>query len=64
MSGTVSVFFGVLAIGAVVCFDVPALLTSPDVRKVLPMQMVRTTIHLVIGVGFWLGVVSMLLRRR
>ena len=64
MSGTISVFLGVLAVGAVACFYVPELLTSPDVRAVLPMPIVRTTIQLVIGAGFLLGFVSLLLRRR
>ncbi len=64
MSGTISVFLGVLAVGAVVCFYVPELLTSPDVRAVLPMPIVRTTIQIVIGAGFLLGFLSLLLRRR
>lgn len=64
VSGTISVFLDTLAVGAVACFYVPELLTSPDVRRVLPMPIVRTAIQLVIGAGFLLGFLSMLLRRR
>jgi sterol desaturase/sphingolipid hydroxylase (fatty acid hydroxylase superfamily) len=63
-SGTLSVFLGLLSLGAVACFYWPALLTSPDVRAVLPMPFVRTLLQIVIGVGFLLGFLSMLLRRR
>ncbi|MES2523395.1 MAG: sterol desaturase family protein [Gemmatimonadota bacterium] len=64
VSGTVSVFLGVLAVGAVACFYIPELLTSPDVRAVLPMPLVRTIIQIVIATGFLLGFLSALLRRR
>lgn len=64
ISGTVSVFLGALSVGAVACFHWPALLTSPDVRAVLPMPVVRTTVQVVIGFGFLLGLLSALLRQR
>jgi lathosterol oxidase len=64
LSGTASVFLGTLALGAVACFYWPALLTSPDVRALLPMPAVRTILQLVIGLGFLLGLLSALLRTR
>ncbi len=64
ISGTVSVFLGAIAFGAVVCFYVPELLTSPDVRARLPMPIIRTSIQLVIGAAFLLGFLSALLRQR
>ena len=64
LSGTASVFLGTLALGAVACFYWPALLTSPDVRALLPMPAVRTLLQLVIGLGFLLGLLSALLRTR
>lgn len=64
ISGTASVFLGVLTVGAVACFHWPALLTSPEVRAVLPMPIVRTAVQVVIGIGFLLGLLSALLRQR
>lgn len=64
ISGTASVFLGVLAVGAVACFHWPALLTSPEVRAVLPMPIVRTVVQVAIGIGFLLGLLSALLRQR
>ena len=64
LSGTASVFLGVIALGAVACFHFPELLTSPDVRAVLPMRAVRVTLEIVIGLAFLLGLLSALLRRR
>ncbi|MBY0492014.1 MAG: sterol desaturase family protein [Gemmatimonadaceae bacterium] len=64
LSGTVSVFLGALSIGAVACFYWPALLTSPDVRAMLPMPAVRTLLQVVIGLAFLFGLISALLRQR
>ncbi len=64
LSGTLSVFLGTLGLGAVACLRWPQLLTSPEVRALLPLPLVRATIELVIGVAFLLGLLSTLLRRR
>ncbi len=64
LSGVLSVFLGVLGFGAVLCLHFPALLTSPQLRELYPMDMVRALIQLVIGLAFLLGLVSALLRRR
>ncbi len=64
ISGTISVFLGLMAVGAVICFYIPELLTSPEVRAVLPIPLIRTLIQLVIAFGFLLGLLSALLRRR
>lgn len=64
LSGTLSVFLGALSLGAVACFYWPAMLTSPDVRALLPMPAVRTLLQVVIGLGFLFGLLSALLRRR
>ncbi len=64
ISGTASVFFGIIALGGVVCFHLPAHLTSPEIRTLLPLPWVRALIEGVIGLGFLLGLVSTLLRRR
>lgn len=64
LSGTLAVFLGTLGVGAVACLRWPQLLTSPEVRALLPLPLVRATIELVIGVAFLLGLLSTLLRRR
>ena len=64
LSGTASVFLGVVGLGAVACFHFPELLTSPDVRARLPIPLIRTTVQVVIGLAFLLGLLSTMLRRR
>ena len=64
IGGTTSVFLGVLGLGAVACFHFPELLTSPDVRARLPIPIIRTLVHITIGLAFLLGLLSTLLRRR
>lgn len=63
-SGTASVFLGVMGLGAVACFHFPELLTTPDVRARLPIPLIRTLVHVVIGFAFLLGLISAMLRRR
>jgi lathosterol oxidase len=64
ISGTLSVFLGVLGLAAVACLTWPQVLTSPEVRALLPLPWVRGAIELVIGLSFVLGLASSLLRRR
>jgi lathosterol oxidase len=63
-SGVLSAFFGLLAFGAVVCLHFPQLLTSPDLRPLYPMHMMRLLIQAVIVVAIVCGVVSAMLRRK
>lgn len=63
-SGTISVFLGVLSVGAVVCFHLPATLTSPTVRAVYSLGWIRPLVATVIGAAFLLGLLSALLRGR
>jgi len=51
MSGTTSVFLGIIATGGVACFHLPATLTSPEIRALLPLPWVRALIEGVIGLG-------------
>jgi sterol desaturase/sphingolipid hydroxylase (fatty acid hydroxylase superfamily) len=64
ISGTLSVFLGVLGLAAVACLIWPQLLTSPDVRALLPLTWVRASIEVLIGLAFLFGLTSSLLRRR
>ena len=59
-----SAVLGALAFGAVLCLWFPAVLTTPALRDVYPMEIVRTTIKITLGVAFVLGVLSVFLKRR
>ena len=63
-SGVLSAFFGVLALGAVVCLHFPQLLTSPELRAFYPMPVMRLLIQGVILGAIAFGVLSALLRRK
>jgi len=62
-SGVLSAFFGLLALGSVVCLHFPQLLSSPDLRQHYPMHLMRGLIQSIIVVALILGVVSASLRR-
>ena len=63
-AGVLSALLGVLAFGAVLCLWFPAVLTTPALRDVYPMDLVRATIKWTLAVAFVLGVLSVLLKRR
>ena len=56
-SGVLSAFFGVLALGAVVCLHFPQLLTSPELRPFYPMHVMRLLIQAVIVGAIVFGVI-------
>jgi len=64
ITGVLSTVLGALAFGAVLCLWFPAVLTTPALRDVYPMDIVRATIKVTLGVAFVLGVASALLKRR
>lgn len=63
-SGVLSAFFGLLALGGVICLHFPQLLSSPDLRPFYPMPLLRLLIQLVIAAAILFGVVSAMLRRK
>ena len=63
-SGVLSAFFGLLALGAVVCLHFPQVLTSPELRHYYPMPLIRMLIQAVIAGAIICGVVSAMLRRK
>ena len=63
-SGVLSAFFGLLALGAVVCLHFPQLLTSPELRAYYPMQVMRPLIQGLIVAAIVFGVASAILRRK
>ncbi|MGH7365057.1 MAG: sterol desaturase family protein [Candidatus Rokuibacteriota bacterium] len=64
VTGVLSAVLGALAFGAVLCLWFPAVLTTPALRDVYPMEVVRTTIKVTLGAAFVLGVISIVLKRR
>jgi lathosterol oxidase len=64
VTGVLSTVLGALALGAVLCLWFPALLTTPALRDVYPMELVRATIKGALGIAFVLGVTSAVLKRR
>src|SRR4051794_3622371 len=63
VSGTASVVLGAMGFGAVLCLLFPAELTTPELRAVYPMPLVRGLIQFVIVAGFVAGLLSVALRR-
>jgi len=63
ISGTVSIFLGALAVGGVLCFWFPSVLTTPELRAIYPMHMVRFLVQSVILGAFVMGMISVVLRK-
>ena len=57
-----SVFFGILGLGTVLCFHFPSLLTMPELRALYPVPWIRALLHLIPLMAFLLGSVSVCLR--
>ena len=64
MSGTASVFFGLLGFGGALCLHFPALLSLPDARPIYPMAIIRGLIQGNIVLAIVLGAISGILRER
>src|SRR3954452_1474091 len=64
MSGTASVFFGLLGLGGALCLHFPALLTLPDARAHYPMTIIRLLIQGMIAAAFVLAAMSAIMRQR
>lgn len=62
ISGVLSVAFGLLGFGAVLCFRYPSLLTMPALRALYPLAWVRAAVHVVLVASFLLGSASVCLR--
>jgi sterol desaturase/sphingolipid hydroxylase (fatty acid hydroxylase superfamily) len=63
LPGIVSVFLGALGLLAVLCLHFPALLTTPELRAVYPMVLVRTAIATGLGAAIVLGALALLADR-
>jgi sterol desaturase/sphingolipid hydroxylase (fatty acid hydroxylase superfamily) len=63
VSGTASITLGAMGLGAVLCLLFPAELTTPELRAVYPMAVVRALIQAVIVAAFVSGLLSIVLRK-
>jgi sterol desaturase/sphingolipid hydroxylase (fatty acid hydroxylase superfamily) len=64
VSGVLAVTCGGLGYGGVLCLLFPSWLTTPSARALYPLDVVRFLIYVMLVVGFGLGALSVLLRRR
>lgn len=64
ISGVLSVTLGAMAFGGVLCLLFPSLLTTPRLREVLPMPLVRWLIQFVLAASFVLGALSVVLSKK
>src|SRR2546425_4016026 len=62
ISGVLSATLGTMGFGGVLCLLFPSLLTSPELRAIYPMSLVRGLIHFTLLSAFLLGVISVVLR--
>ena len=63
-SGILSVFFGFLSFGGVLCLHFPRLLSSPELRPHYPMHTMRVLIQCLIVGAILFGVISSILRKK
>jgi lathosterol oxidase len=63
-SGVLSAFFGLLALGAVLCLHFPQYLTAPSLRAFYPVDAVRWGIKGLIVAALVFGVIAALLRQK
>jgi lathosterol oxidase len=64
ISGVLAVTCGALGYGGVLCLLFPSWLTTPSARALYPMDLVRFLIYVMLVLGFGLGALSAVLRRR
>jgi sterol desaturase/sphingolipid hydroxylase (fatty acid hydroxylase superfamily) len=64
LSGTIGAVLGLGALCTACCLLLPGHLTTPALRSYYPLGLVRTALHASLALGFALGVLSLLLRRK
>jgi sterol desaturase/sphingolipid hydroxylase (fatty acid hydroxylase superfamily) len=64
ISGVLALTFAVLGLGTVLCLSFPDLLTVADARKMYNVGLIRLALHVVLIAGFFLGTVSVVLRKQ
>jgi len=63
-TGVASVTLGAMGLGAVLCLWFPAVLTTPALREIYDMTLIRAAIKLGLLAAFLLGAASLVLKRR
>src|SRR5947209_13137878 len=63
-SGILSVFFGFLSFGGVLCLHFPQLLSSPELRPHYPMRTMRVLIQCLIVSAILFGIISSIRRKK
>lgn len=64
ISGVLTVFLGLLAVGAVLAMRFPGWLTTPEARPLYPLGLIRALVAVVIVAAFALGTFSVFLSQR
>jgi sterol desaturase/sphingolipid hydroxylase (fatty acid hydroxylase superfamily) len=64
VAAALSAALGALALGAVLCFWFPAELTTPELRAIYPMPILRALLQMTIVAAFALGLLSLFLGRQ
>ncbi|RLA29952.1 MAG: sterol desaturase family protein [Gammaproteobacteria bacterium] len=64
VSGTASVFFGLLGLGGVITLHFPGFLTLPEAREFYPIDIIRMIIQGTVAAALVLGAISAILRER
>src|SRR5205823_1127239 len=57
-----SATLGALGLGGVLCLLFPAILTSPQLRAIYPMPLIRGLIHFTLLAAFFFGALNVILR--
>jgi sterol desaturase/sphingolipid hydroxylase (fatty acid hydroxylase superfamily) len=63
ITGAASAALGALSVGAVLCFWFPAELTTPELRAIYPMGLVRALLQTTIAAAFVLGLLGVLMAK-
>ena len=63
ISGVISATLGLMGLGAVACLHYPEMLTTPNLREVYPLNLIRGLIHFTLMVAFAFGALSVVLRK-
>src|SRR5690349_17561960 len=64
ISGVLALTCAVLGLGTVLCLRYPELLTVADARKLYNVALIRLALHVVLIAGFFLGILSIVLRKQ
>ena len=64
ISGVLALTLALLGFGTVLCLSYPDLLTMPQARGMYNVGLIRLALHAVLVAGFFLGILSIILRKQ